>query len=128
MRTIASASRDSVSGIFHPQHFSRVGTSSANASASAERSDTCGGPRPATPPPEPPRGVHGISMARPSTISAAPTVTIHPVAAPGPVNARDPELAWMMGSDVLGLEDPELGFVAAATVVDTSGVVVVFEP
>lgn len=60
-------------------------------------------------------------MARPSTTNAAPEATIHPVAAPGPVNARDPELAWMMGSDVLGLDDPELGFVAAATVVDASG-------
>jgi hypothetical protein len=44
------------------------------------------------------------------------------------VNARDPELARMMGSDVFWLEDPELGFVAAATVVDGTGEVIVVEP
>jgi len=44
------------------------------------------------------------------------------------VNARDPELARMMGSDVFGLEDPELGFVATATVVDGTGEVIVVEP
>jgi hypothetical protein len=66
-------------------------------------------------------------MARPSTIKAAPAVTIHPVAAPGPVNARDPELA-IMGSDVVELEDPALTFVAGATVVDVCGEVVVVEP
>ena len=69
-----------------------------------------------------------MSKARPSTTRATPAATIHPVAAPRPVNARDPELARMMGSDVLGLEDPELGFVAAATVVDGTGEVVVVEP
>jgi hypothetical protein len=69
-----------------------------------------------------------MSMARPSTISAAPAVTIHPVAAPGPVNARDPELAWMMGFDVIELEDPAPDFVAAATVVEATDGVVVVEP
>lgn len=66
-------------------------------------------------------------MARPSTIRAAPAATIQPVAAPGPVNARVPELAWMMGSDVLEPEDPALAFVAAAAVVDVPGDVVVVE-
>ena len=68
------------------------------------------------------------SMARPSIISAAPATTIHPVAAPGPVNASDPELATVIGSEVLELEDPAFAFVAAATVVDTAGGSVVVEP
>jgi hypothetical protein len=59
-------------------------------------------------------------MARPSTTSAAPVVTIHPVAVPGPVNASDPELAWTMGLDVLEPESPAPAFVAAPTVVEVT--------
>ena len=67
-------------------------------------------------------------MARPRIISAAPATTIHPVAAPGPVNASNPELAFTMGSEVLELEGPAFAFVAAAIVVDAAGGSFVVEP
>ena len=41
-----------------------------------------------------------ISMARPSTINAAPAATIHRIATPGPVNAREPEEALTTGAAV----------------------------
>jgi hypothetical protein len=59
--------------------------------------------------------------------SAAPAATIHSVGAPEPVNARDPEFAWIVRSDVLELEDPALAFVAGAIVVEGAGGALVVE-
>jgi hypothetical protein len=65
--------------------------------------------------------------AKPTSMRAPPTTPSHHVTPLRPVKARDPELA-VTGSAVLGLEDPALAFVAAATVVEVPGEAVVVEP
>ena len=62
------------------------------------------------------RGVSTTTRsANPRSMRAPPTTPSHQVTPPRPVKAKDPELA-VTGSDVPGLEDPALAFVAAPAV------------